>query len=29
MNEGKIKSRANGVRFAKGLYITIIDGDEL
>ena len=28
MNEGKIKSRANGVRFAKGFYITIIDGDD-
>ena len=28
MNEGKIKSRANGVRLAKGTYIIIVDGDD-
>ena len=28
MNEGKIKSRTDGVRLAKGTYITIIDGDD-
>ena len=27
-NNGKIKSRSDGVRFAKGKYITIIDGDD-
>ena len=27
-NHGKIKSRSNGVRIAKGKYITIIDGDD-
>ena len=27
-NEGKIKSRSEGIRFAKGKYITIIDGDD-
>jgi glycosyltransferase involved in cell wall biosynthesis len=28
MNEGSIKSRADGVRLAKGKYITIVDGDD-
>ena len=28
MNEGSIKSRTDGVRLAKGKYITIIDGDD-
>ena len=28
MNGGSIKSRADGVRAAKGKYITIIDGDD-
>ena len=27
-NDGKIKSRSDGVRIAKGKYITIIDGDD-
>ena len=27
-NDGKIKSRSDGVRIAKGRYITIIDGDD-
>ena len=27
-NDGKIKSRTDGVRIAKGKYITIIDGDD-
>ena len=27
-NDGKIKSRSDGVRMAKGKYITIIDGDD-
>ena len=27
-NEGKIKSRTDGIRVAKGKYITIIDGDD-
>lgn len=27
-NQGKIKSRADGIRLAKGKYITIIDGDD-
>ena len=27
-NEGKIKSRSDGIRLAKGKYITIIDGDD-
>ena len=27
-NEGSIKSRADGVRLAKGKYITIVDGDD-
>ena len=27
-NDGKIKSRSDGVRLAKGKYITIIDGDD-
>ena len=27
-NNGKIKSRSDGVRMAKGKYITIIDGDD-
>jgi teichuronic acid biosynthesis glycosyltransferase TuaG len=27
-NEGKIKSRTDGVKIAKGKYITIIDGDD-
>ena len=27
-NEGSIKSRADGVRVAKGTYITIVDGDD-
>ena len=27
-NEGKIKSRTNGVKMARGKYITIIDGDD-
>ena len=28
MNEGEIKSRSDGIRKAKGKYITIIDGDD-
>ena len=28
MNEGPIKTRSDGVRFAKGTYVTIIDGDD-
>jgi len=28
MNEGEIKSRTDGIRKAKGNYITIIDGDD-
>ena len=28
INEGKIKSRTDGVKIAKGRYITIIDGDD-
>jgi len=28
MNEGEIKSRTDGIRKAKGKYITIIDGDD-
>ena len=28
MNEGEIKSRNDGIRIAKGKYITIIDGDD-
>ena len=28
MNEGPIKSRADGVRFAKGTYVIIVDGDD-
>ena len=28
MNEGEIKSRADGIRKAKGEYITIIDGED-
>ena len=28
MNEGPIKSRSDGVRMAKGTYITIVDGDD-
>ena len=28
MNEGPIKSRADGVRLAKGTYINIVDGDD-
>lgn len=27
-NEGTIKSRADGIRKAKGKYITILDGDD-
>ena len=27
-NDGKIKSRSDGIRIAKGKYITIIDGDD-
>jgi cellulose synthase/poly-beta-1,6-N-acetylglucosamine synthase-like glycosyltransferase len=27
-NDGKIKSRSDGIRMAKGKYITIIDGDD-
>ena len=27
-NDGKIKSRSDGVRIAKGKYITIVDGDD-
>ena len=27
-NDGKIKSRTDGIRLAKGKYITIIDGDD-
>ena len=27
-NEGKIKSRSDGIRLAKGTFITIIDGDD-
>ena len=27
-NEGKIKSRADGIRKAKGKYITVLDGDD-
>ena len=27
-NDGKIKSRSDGIRIAKGNYITIIDGDD-
>ena len=27
-NDGKIKSRSDGIRLAKGKYITIIDGDD-
>ena len=27
-NEGKIKSRSEGVRIAKGKYITVVDGDD-
>ena len=27
-NEGKIKSRSDGIRLAKGKYITLIDGDD-
>ena len=28
INEGKIKSRSDGIKMAKGKYITIIDGDD-
>ena len=28
INEGKIKTRSEGIRIAKGKYITIIDGDD-
>ena len=28
INEGKIKSRSEGIKLAKGKYITIIDGDD-
>ena len=28
INEGAIKSRTDGIRKAKGKYITIIDGDD-
>lgn len=28
MNEGKIKTRSDGVKIAKGTYITVIDGDD-
>ena len=28
MNEGKMKSRTDGIRKAKGKYITIIDCDD-
>ena len=27
-NDGKMKSRSDGIRIAKGQYITIIDGDD-
>jgi len=28
INEGKIKSRSDGIRLAKGKYITVLDGDD-
>ena len=27
-NEGKIKSRSEGIRLSKGKYITVVDGDD-